>query len=222
MALALDGFTQTPGGSGTTRTVTGLSTTASNCVIVLTMTLNDHPSTGVSSPNVTGWTLRKRQASTNPNNRLELWAGVAASPLSSETITVTFGTSPGFFVPVAFGVSGADTGVVWDSNAALPDFGTTGERSITTTAADCFLIGQYRLSESAPTAGGGWTRIGTPSFTLVEYQIVSAAQTGLAVTIGTGAGTENAGIADAIVAAGGGGGGAGGPRRRRIILCGGR
>ncbi len=106
-----------------------------------------------------------------------------------------------------FGVSGADTVAIWDANAALPDTGGTGDRSITTSSADCFLIGSYRFQSTAsPTQGTGWTKISGADFQLTEYKIVSATQSGTDVAIGTGSGDNNAGIGDAIVSAGGGGG----------------
>jgi hypothetical protein len=75
-----------------------------------------------------------------------------------------------------------------DSNGVLPVVNGThdgggGTISGSTTNANDFLLGMYRQTNiSAPTGGSGWTQIAENdgSFLLVEYKIVSSAQTNLA------------------------------------------
>lgn len=208
MALALDGSVHDVGVS-----TVNLTTVAADCLIVLVVTINHATVTGVSSANTTGWALRKRQDVGDSNFVIEEWAGVAANPLSGETITVTFNTAPSFMTIDAFGISGADTTTKFDSNGALPD-GQSGANlcSITTDNADCFLLGAYRFGGTgSPTEGAGWTIISGANNQLTEYKIVSAPQSGLSVTIGTGNGDQNAGIGEAFIQAAGGG-------ARRLIL----
>lgn len=203
MALALDGSAHAVDNTtGSDATVT-LTTSSSNDVIVLMITINDTTVSSVSSSNVTGWGLRKQQAVSGGGFYIEEWAGVAASPLSSEVITVTFTGTSEHCVIDAIGISGADTSTKWDSNGALPDGQTTGTCSITTTNSDDFLIGGYRFgSEQNPTEGAGWTKVSGADASLLEYKIVSTTQSALSVGIGTGNGNQNAGIGDAIIQGG--------------------
>lgn len=201
MALALDGTAHANSTTFTSVTAT-LTTANANDLIIAIVTSN--PATGnvvsIASAHTTGWTLRKKQAVAGGN--IEEWVGKASSALTSEVITFTMGASITFTTIDVFGVSGADTTIIWDSNGALPDFGTNTLRSITTSNTNDFLIGAYRFGGTAtPTQGAGWTKISGANFQLVEYQIVSATQSGLSVTIGTGNTDEAGGIADAVIQA---------------------
>lgn len=200
--MALDGSVH----SNVVSATHNLSLTTSNadCVIVAVVACNLAGGvTGISSSNTTGWT--QRAVGGSGSSRIELWYGVAASALSSETITVTIGASAYTTIDI-FGISGADTTQIYDTNAALPDVGTTTTRSITTDTADTFCIGGYRFGSTAsPTEGTGWTKISGAHYALTEYKIVSSTQSGLSVAIGTGAGNQNGGVADAIVMASAGG-----------------
>jgi hypothetical protein len=60
-------------------------------------------------------------------------------------------------------------------------------------------------STASPTAGAGWAGISGANYQLSEYQIVSSTQTSLAVSLTTGAGDIQAGLADAVVQASAGG-----------------
>lgn len=207
MALALDGSVHKNVVGPASTTVT-LSTSNAGDVIVAFITINLANVASISSANTTGWTARKVQG-TGTGSFIEEWRGVAASALSSEVITLSFGVGVGFTTIDVFGISGADTTTIYDSNAALPDGGTTGNRSITTTNANDILIAGYRFGSTAnPTQGTGWTKISGADFQLTEYLIVSATQSGTAAAIGTGSGDQNAGIADAIIQASAGDAGA--------------
>lgn len=203
MALALDGSGHNSAGSPGSSLTVSLTTSVSDSVIVVTVLVNDFQVTSITASNIPSITLRKRQAVSGGGFYIEEWQGVATGTLSSETITVNFGGTVGFATIDAFGISGADTSTVWDSNGALPDGQTTSTCSITTSNADDFLIGTYRFgSEVNPTQGAGWTKISGANGLLTEYKIVSATQSGTSVTIGTGNGDQNAGIGDAVIQAG--------------------
>jgi hypothetical protein len=123
---------------------------------------------------------------------------LAAGTLSAQTITVTV-TSATFNTIDIFAVNGAKTSAPFDVNGSLPAISATDPVSVSTTAANTMILAAFRNSAGSSTAGTGFTLIGGADFQLTEYKIVSAAQTGLSVTMGTGAGTSNGAIGDAIV-----------------------
>jgi hypothetical protein len=203
VTTALDGSVHKNITSGSSTTVT-LTTSISDGLIVASILVNGTSVSSISSANTTGWALRKRQAS-GGSNAIEEWTGKAANALSSEVITINYAAAISYSTIDVFGVSGAGTATIFDSNAALPDFGTTTQRAITTSNANDFLLGQYRFGfTSTPTQGSGWTKISGADYLLTEYQVVAATQSALGVTIGTGDTDQNAGIADAFIAASGG------------------
>ena len=200
MALALDGSVA---GNSSSAGSLGVSLTTSNSddVICVLATVNGGPVTSVTA---TGLSFTKRaNVGVSASSQIELWTAVAASTLSSLTITVAQ-TSSSFITVCAFGVSGADTSTIWDSNGGLPATSTSAA-SITTDNDDCFLIGGMRTAGPSPSLpGAGWTAISVANFQVAEYQIISSAASSVAVTKGDG-GTANGIIGDAIIAAAGGG-----------------
>lgn len=194
MSFSIDG-TVHANGSSNSFPVT-LTTSNGNDLICVVITTNGGPVTGVTSSHLT-FSLRARGGSANQT--IEFWYAVASSALTSEVITVATTTST-FITVDAFGVSGVDTSTKFDSNGVLPVQNTgTSQSSISTTASTTFALGAYRVATASPTQGSGWTLISGANFQLVEYQIFSSPQSGTGVTIGTGAGQENGGIADAFV-----------------------
>lgn len=200
MALALDGSVH---GNATAASLgVSLTTANANDIIVVIATINSGPVTSVVGGGLT-WNFVIADGPTAAS-QIEFWYAVAASALSSVTITVTQ-TGSGFITVDAFGISGADTSTIFDANASTPDSSTTGLLSITTDTADTFIIGGYRISVANPTEGSGWTKISGADFQLTEYMIVSSTQSALAVTIGTGNGSQNGGVGHAIIIAAAGG-----------------
>jgi hypothetical protein len=197
--LSIDGSAHNAG-TGATTTVT-LSTTLSNDIIYVVVYSNG----GGGSPlSVSGSTLGAftHRASAN-NNDLSAYWKLAASPLTNEVITVT-PIGAAFDSVTAFAVNGAaNTSSPFDANAAIPLTDTTAAAdpsTATTTSANTFIIGAFRMSaESSPTAGTGFTAIQlNGDYLLVEYKIVTSAQTGLSVPVGTGVGDSTRSIVDAI------------------------
>jgi hypothetical protein len=192
--------------AGGTTTTINCTTTSTNDIICLVVTTNSAHVTNVSSTNTTGWVVSKSQ-NTGGGNFLDVWYGTASSTLTSESITVTFSATSAFVTLDVFGISGGNTSTPQDASG--PVGGTTSTVTLVTSNANDFCVGAYRFVGTAnPTAGStpspGWTKISGADFQLVEYQVVSATQSGMSVTIGTGNGDENAGIATAFQAAAGG------------------
>jgi hypothetical protein len=124
------------------------------------------------------------------------------SALTSEQVTATLGGGGGYgFATLnVFEISGAKTSSYFDPNlAGGPVTGNSDPISITTTGSNDFIVGGFRTGASTPTQGSGWTIIQGANFQLTEYQVVSSPQTSLSVSVGTGSGTANGVIADAIV-----------------------
>jgi hypothetical protein len=195
--LSLDGSANNFG-SGTSISTT-LTTTNANDVIIVGVAVNDTTITSVFGGGLT-WNLRAQNgASGFP---IYEWYAIAPSPLSGVTITVNFAGSAGFTAISAFGISGASTSSPFDTHSGIPVTGNPDPLSISTSNANDFIFGLFRMGSTAsPTSGSGWTQIPTAVFQLSEYQIVSTPQTSLGVTIGTGVGDASGGIGDAVVKA---------------------
>ncbi|WP_157461153.1 hypothetical protein [Bradyrhizobium sp. CCBAU 43298] len=132
---------------------------------------------------------------------VELWWTTSLAAFNN-AITVSLGAGDSsFLTATAWGISGADATTPFDANAALPDTGNTGARSITTSDANDFLIHCARLNNQNGTPATGWTEIqDNTDYFLVQYKIVSATQSALSVD--TGGETNNGSIADAVQQAG--------------------
>ena len=192
MALALDGSVH--GNSSSASSLVVSLTTGAGNVVLVAVTSNAGDPTSVASAN--GETFTKH--ATSGGQSVSLWSCVTSSAWSSNNITVTLGSSAYVTVDAA-GISGADTSNIFDDNASIPDTGAGDPRTVSTDLADTMVIGAFRmLSTSGPTAGSGFTQISGAHFQLFEYKIVSAAQSSLSVTLGTGAGNSNGGVATAV------------------------
>lgn len=201
MALALDGSAHA-NGSGTSIGAS-LTTANANDVIVVICLANGADLESITDDAGLTWT---KITEGGGSNKIDLWYAIAASALTSNTITCNFSVAASFSTLDVFGISGANTSSPFDADASTPANGTTSELVVSTDTADCFIIGGYRMGTANPTAGSGWTLISGANFQLAEYKIVSSPQTDLVVDIGTGAGGQNGGVADAIVIADDGGG----------------
>lgn len=135
-------------------------------------------------------------------NKLEYWRAPATTLKSGNVITVRFPTGAGFMSAVAFCVNGVNLSSPFDSNVGLPVVSDVDPVNISTNAQSTFIFAGLRGAWDPPTAGPGWIPIHdniVGSFLCVEYQIVFAPQTNLAVTQTNGAGFANGVIADALV-----------------------
>lgn len=188
--------------SGSSFAMPAFTTSSTNDLVILSLTVNGVTGSSITSANTSGWTLRKRQTVTTQT--IETWVGTATAALTAEVITVNLSGATTFATTDLWAVSGADTTTKFDSNVSLPaSAGGAGTDPIviSTSNANDFIFGCYRMAGTAsPTAGAGWTIISGADFQLCEYKVVSATQSSLSVTIGTGVGDANGGIADALIA----------------------
>lgn len=187
--------------SNTTSNALTLSTSGTNRVIIVSAATNGGPVTGVSDTAGLTWTKAGDTMSLGASGSqdLELWWAPAAAQLSSDVITVSY-TSGVFNSATALAVSGATSiSSPFDGAAAVKwGFASDDPNSITTTAASTLVVGTFRFGSTAsPTAGSGFTLVSGADFAMTEYQILSSAQT-LSVTVGTGVGDSNGGIAIAV------------------------
>lgn len=189
--LALDGSASI--NSSTTPQTIALTTTGGSGVIVVAIITNGNIST-VTASGLT-FTLRGPFVSGTAANVYEYTAPYSVN--FSGNITVTMSSNI-FTTSTVFGISGAKTSSFFDANGAVPTTATSGNVSISTSNANDFIFATYATGSGSPTAGAGWTQINGSNFQLVEYQIVSATQSGLAATFTSG-GPGGGGIIDAIV-----------------------
>lgn len=186
-AQALDGSNATSSSSGTTATVSLTTAHAPDlvCVGLTAITATDFVS--VSSPTVGSFT-KKGSFSQAGSIYREVWCGSTATNLSSETITITLGSTASFFNAIAWAFSGIVTPATFDPNGSLPYQGITPV--VSTTYANDIIFASINCGGTAtPTAGAGWTGVQPGNYNFMEYQLVSSAQTSLSVTTGgTGGG----------------------------------
>jgi hypothetical protein len=162
MALALDGSSHTTSGAGNTLVCNGLTCASGDVVVACVLVLSsfDAHITSISSSNTTGWAQRGRVTFSSGNNAILMWFGKSTGALSNEAITINVDGTPAGISADVFGISGADTTTINDSNGALPATSNTSGNTValTTSNANDFLIGFYGFNSTAnPTQGSGWT-----------------------------------------------------------------
>jgi hypothetical protein len=199
MALALDGSVHGNVGTGTTLSVS-LTTTNSNDVIIVQGYTTPGPISSVTS---SGLTFNKRISYAASNGTTEIWYAVATSPLTNQSITVNVPTTT-YTTIDAFGISGANTTTIFDSNTGLPATNTGSNVNInvniSTNNPDDFIYAVVEESGGqTSTPSSGFSQIQNADFQLSEYQIVSTTQSNLNVGLGTGE-TGTVIIVDAIIA----------------------
>jgi hypothetical protein len=193
MALALDGNGH--GNSGTGTVTASLTTTHAGDVILAFVT--DVTGAGVMSGGGLSWTKHPQAdfVNTGGDHSIDLWYAVASSTLSAATISYNGGS--GFSTLMVFGISGADTSTIFDAAAVKAD---TDPISISTTAANTFIVSCDNSGTDPTGSGTGFTLIDGNDFAMVQYKIVSSAQTGLSIPIGP-TGTSHLMVALAVKAA---------------------
>jgi hypothetical protein len=204
MALALEGTPVHANSSGTSINI-GPFTTSLPALIVIVNTVNSTTISSITGGGLT-WTKRTAGGASDP---VEEWTALAASALSAVTFTINYVGTASFSTADLFAVSGHDASTTFDANASIPANGNADPITVSTNNADDFILGGFRFTSTAnPTEGTGWTKISGADFQLTEYKIVSTTQTNLSVSIGTGVGNANGGVADAVRMASAGGGAA--------------
>jgi hypothetical protein len=180
-------------------------TTAYRDVIIYVVTFSGAGGLHVTSVSDTAgntWANRAAVPQSGPN-AIEVWYAKASGPLSSDVITPTFSGAASSQASIAFGVSCANLSTPFDSNGSLPNTiaNLATAATISTSNANDFIYGFYVFAGTAtPTAGSGFTlisNVGSFGYMMTEYQIVTSTQSGLAVSVGTGAGDTKSGGGDA-------------------------
>lgn len=197
---ANQGFVSAPGATSGTVTI---STTTTNQVIVVLLTIDSTTVTSVSGSTLGAFTQRA------VGNRfggqfVYSYTKVAASILTSEVITVTTAGSGGTLVINGFSVKGINTAAPFDTNGSLPSIVGTGGAGgafpvVSTTAANTFIYGVIRYDVTDPAnPGSGWSLLYQGDVSLMEYKIVTSAQTSLTVDGSGPVGDVDAAIGDAL------------------------
>jgi len=164
--------------SGTTFTITGLSTTSTSDSILLVVetnpdTISVSTSTRPSAPGITfDGTSRTIINPAGFNMHLEEWHGIASSTLSSVTTTITLSGTPTSASGAIIAINGAEdptsTFTVWDKASGYPGTGskTAGGNNVapglaagvTALNADDLIIGMFGdVNSVTETAGSGFT-----------------------------------------------------------------
>jgi hypothetical protein len=187
----------TSAGGATTSTITLSTTKAGDYIVVAAQANSAFPTTsGVSDVAGLSWTLLARDAPINGSS--VLYGAYSPGILTSDVITITYNTTPSFVSTVAFGINGVPATSQIDPNGALPGVTATSTPfTLTTSNANDFLIAFYSMTSATNTAGSGWTLISGANFSVVEYQIVTATQSALSATVGSG--TIKNGVGTAVV-----------------------
>lgn len=178
-----------------------LTTTKANDVVVVFIETNQNYNTitSVSSPTLGNFTIRAQVNNASPFGMME-WYATSVGILTGEVITVSMSSSA-FTSVTAFGVNGAKLSAPYDLGVGLPVTGSSDPITVSTLSSNTMVIGSFSSASASATAGAGYTGIAlNANFHLAEYQIFSSQQTGRSVTMGTGAGTADRAIGDALAA----------------------
>jgi hypothetical protein len=196
VGLTIDGTANVANGSGTSQTIT-LTTSHSNDVIILMSESNGSSSGTVISgiSDTAGLTWARRKTNAVGELALEEWYATSASPLSSDSITVSYNASTTYIELTAFGINGSHPAAPFDTNVSLPGSGASGNGSITTSNANDMLIALFR--QAGATCGtSGFTTVTPGSFSCSQTLVVSATQSGLTITDPD---SNNGWITDAVI-----------------------
>ncbi len=180
-----------------------ISTLGSSGVLVFIGTVNNtvQQTPSVASTTLGSWGAPRayREVSGADFASISLFTKPFSSPLVSEVVTYTPGAGALLLEEFdVFEINGCALSSYFDANSGLPIETNAYPMSISTSNADDFIIAAYRGIGSA-TAGAGWTLISGGTYQMVQYKIVSAAQSGLSAPIVGG--TPDTGVGDAIIAA---------------------
>ena len=158
--------------SSTTTISASLTTTLTNDIIVAVVywEVSSGSAPTVSGVSGGGLTWAKHKSSNgSTSGNIEIWWALAASALSSTSITVTATSSFDDASLSIFGVNGCNTSTPWDTNASLPatyssaTSATPSFSGISTSSTsgnfNIFSWGQVSSSNSAGTLPSGFTQI---------------------------------------------------------------
>lgn len=215
-ALSLDGQVNSNTISGSTVVVSGVSTSnIADIIIIASMNTaaTNGLITGIADTAGLTWNHHGSACFVSGIISDEIWYAVAASTLSSDTITVTYAGTPVARVQ-ELGVSGANTGSPFDAGSSFPicttaTTGTSNTVTYTTTTANDFLFSFLKVNVAFGTLtkpASSTALTGSP-FTSASwnYQILSSTQSSATnVFSWLTAGNDSAQLVTAIQQAGAG------------------
>jgi hypothetical protein len=186
-----------------------LTTAHSNDLIIVAIAINSTGAAGPATTTITdslsagghAWTCRGLSVGGGCSlpgfggQIIETYYNCSASPLSSDSITVTDTSGGNTYIEIqAFGISGAGTcpSSAFDPNGSLPASSTGGNLTISTTNADDLVFMTTRSATGTPPAG--WTAVQIGSFMSTYYHTYTSPQTSLSVPDGA---SSNGNVADA-------------------------
>lgn len=198
---AVDGTPQCTHNASTATATLTMTTSSTNDIIYLGGIANGIPQANITVSDGATLTWNTRQKNTSGAS-LYTWTAKSSGTLSSDVVTLSW-TGAVFNSFCAWAISGADFASPFDPNASVPVWTSTDPGSVTTTNPADMIIGCARFGATGtPSAGSGFTLIGTPTglFAACEYKTVTTTQSSLSVGWTTGAGDANGMIVDAITA----------------------
>lgn len=194
MALAFDsGSPARAGGASATSQVINIPVAAAGELIVVLVTTNGWPVTGVTSSPALTWNLR---VAVSVPNGFEEWYAISAA---ATTYAVTVNNFANNYISVdGFALSGSTT---FDASMPFTSGASGNVITFSTTAANTLVFGGYRDNLSMSNSGGFILIQGNGNFAVSQYQIYSSVQSSVSFAV-TGATANPIGIVDAIALGG--------------------
>jgi hypothetical protein len=214
LTLGLDGANYN---TGTGSTLSASLTTSNTNDVIIAVAAGQNSATGtyqtpsISDSSGLSWSPRSTLQEVSSVGGFsyygEIFYAIAASALSGDSIKITWNSAPTQYGTLqVFGVSGANTSNPFDSGSGLPSFATRAYASVTTSNPNDFIYGaELTASTGSPSAGSGFSGIesNVGGNLASEYEVVSAAQSGLSVSFSNAGSDADGSWGDAIVRGGG-------------------
>jgi hypothetical protein len=157
--------------TGSSVALPGLTTTASNTIVIVGGYANGQSGLGYSASGSTLGAFTFRGTSHGAAGEITTFWKLAASPLAGEVITVNFGGATSFATFVAFAAKNSpNTGAPFDTSGTVPFVATIGAGwpYVLTQTGDLLFQFDSLNSASAAPASVGWTVLYNTNFTLVQ------------------------------------------------------
>jgi hypothetical protein len=186
------------GGTADPTTIANFSTSGAGKVLVAA-TVNGGNISSITSASLT---FSLRATADTGGAQLEWWEADSAGAITNETISIDFAAAVSFVTAVVFGVG---TVTDFDTDASLPDVGTTdADATVSTDATDTMVFGIFRGVVQNNATPATWAEVYTDNYLSVYYKTFTSVQSGLTVPKPSGE-TLNGRIGDAIAGTSSGG-----------------
>jgi hypothetical protein len=193
--------------SGTSFSLTGLTSTGTNVVAVLFLETNGLNTAGTITPTTTGlswgvsfatagtWSGSNRSATDGSSSFAEFVA-TSSSALSSATILITYNQTPTFATAQAFVVDGTKFSAPFDTGS-VPNALTGAANATVATNGPCNMIfnGVAETGTAVPSAP--WTQVLQRNFMFTQYARFTTGQSSFTIPQGSGGSSAKA-IGDAF------------------------